>query len=143
VARTPNRFTASNGATYDWTVNHDEEESFGKTRNVEATALLKGGGMVLQQADDGPLVITVSGTIFHVAQIQAFDWWMAWTKQQTIHFTDFAGDVYEVIITSFQPKRQRTLRNPRDPSAPLWYWKYTLEMHVITVISGTRGFMVI
>lgn len=138
MARTANRFTASDSTTYDWLINHDEEEAFGRARNIEHTALLKGTGLVIQQADDGPLLIKVSGTIFHTSQIQAFDSWFARTRTETIHFRDFAGDVYEVIITAFQPKRQRTLRNPRDASAPLWYWKYTMEMEVLTIVSGTR-----
>lgn len=139
MARTANRFIASNGATYDWLINHDEEEALGRTRNIERTALLKGTGLVLQQADDGNLQIKVSGTIFHKSQVMAFDTWMKRTKTETIHFRDFAGDEYEVVITSFQPKRQRTLLNPRDPgNAPLWFWKYTMEMEVIAIVSGTR-----
>lgn len=139
MARTPNRFTASDDTYYDWHVNHDEEDSFGKTRTYEHTALLKGTGLVIQQGDDQPMQIKVSGTIFHRAQIEAFDAWMAWTKVETIHFRDFAGDEYEVLITSFQPKRVRTLLNPRDSGAPLHYWKYSLEMEVVEIISGDRA----
>jgi hypothetical protein len=139
MARSPNVFTAADGTSYAWPINHDAEDAFGKTRNLEHTALLKGSGLVIQQGDDGPLTIKVSGAILHKAQVQAFDAWFERCRTETIHFTDFAGDSYEVMITSFTPTRQRTLRNPRDPSIPLHYYKYNLEMEVIQVLSGSRS----
>lgn len=143
MARIANRFTASDGTIYDWQVNHDEEDEFGRTRNIEHTATVAGatGDIVRQQGDDSPAVIKLSGTILHEAQVTEFDAWMLRTRFETIHFRDFTGDEYEVIITSFLPKRVRTLKNPRDPTAPLWYWKYSMEMDVIHVLSGARGWM--
>lgn len=133
-----NRFTdPATNDTYDWQINHSEEESFGKTRNIEHTAPTSGTGLVKQQSDDGPLVIKVKGVMLHKAQVQEFiNWWKV-THSRTIYFKDFTGDEYEVLITSFLPLRKRTIRNPRDfANAPLWYWEYELEMEVITVRSG-------
>lgn len=142
MARTANRFTASDGTTYDWHVNHDEEENFGKRRNIEHTANVSGWGLIRQQGDDSPVVIRLSGKILHRAQITQFDYWMARCRYESIHFRDFAGEEYEVIITAFEPKRVRTLFNPRDQTnAPLWYWTYTMEMEVLRVVSGSRIWM--
>ena len=142
MARLSNRFIAGDGSFYDWPVNHDEEESFGKRRNIEHTASVSGWGLARQQGDDAPAVIRLSGKILHQAQVTQFDYWMAVTRYQTIHFRDFAGEEYEVIITAFEPKRVRTLFNPRDRvNAPLWYWTYVMEMEVLTVVSGSRTWM--
>jgi hypothetical protein len=62
--------------------------------------------------------------------------WYTKCETRSIYFTDFAGDSYEVLITAFHPKRLRTMRNPRDPGARLWYWTYTIEMMVLAVRSG-------
>jgi hypothetical protein len=62
--------------------------------------------------------------------------WEALCQTQTIYFTDFAGDKYEVVIDSFKPVRHagRNLRGGTE--APLWYWTYTIGMTVVRVISG-------
>lgn len=133
-----NRFTnPANGEIYDWALNYFEEESFGKTRNIERTAPTSGTGLIKQQSDDGPLIFKARGTILLKAQVQEFIKWWKLCETQTINFKDFTGDEYEVLITSFQPTRQYTLKNMRDPvNAPLWYWKYELELEVVRVISG-------
>jgi hypothetical protein len=143
MARVANRFTAADGTFYDWLVNHDEEDAFGRERNIEVTATVAGatGNLVRQQGDDSPPRLRLSGKILHQSQVIQMDYWMLRTRYETIHFRDFAGDEYEVIITSFQPKRIRTIKNPRDPAAPLWYWSYTLEMQVIRAIAGARVWM--
>lgn len=139
MARTANRFIASDGTAYDWQINHDEEEVFGKRRTIEHTASVAGFGVARQQGEDAPAAIRLSGKILHQAQVTQFDYWMARCRYETVHFRDFAGDEYEVVITAFEPKRVRTIANPRDrANAPLWYWTYTMEMEVIRVISGSR-----
>lgn len=134
-----NTFTdpAGSRTTYEWQINHSDEDTFGKTRSVQHGANTLNTGLVKQQSDDGPLTIKVRGTILHKAQIVEMIAWWRLCASRTIYFEDFAGDKYEVIITSFQPTRQRTIKNPRDfASAPYWFWKYELEMEVIRFIDS-------
>lgn len=139
MTRTANVFTdpAGDRATYSWVVNHSDEEDFGKERSIETGANTANTGLVRQQSDDKPMVIRVQGTILHAAQHQEFIAWWKLCGSQTIYFTDFAGDEYEVLLTSYRPLRKRTIRNPRDyANAPLWYWTYEMEMQVIRFRNG-------
>jgi hypothetical protein len=132
-----NRFTnPANGATYDWLKNHSEEDGAGKTRNIERTANTGSVGAVKQQGDDGPLLLRWKGTILQRSQLQAMWTWWNLCRTQTIYLRDFDGEEYEGQITSFVPQRHSTLRNPRDPSAPLHYWTYDFEFEIYRVISG-------
>lgn len=137
MPRTPNKFKDPKTATtWEWPVNHSEEQETGVSRSVQHGAKTA-GGLVRQQADDQPLNLRYSGTIFHKAQVTEMIHWFQLCATQTINFEDFAGDEYEVLITSFQPVRKRTIRNPRDfTNAPLWYWTYEIEMEVVRVIKG-------
>lgn len=129
---------AGNRTTYNWPINHREESEFGKTRNVEHGGNTGDVGFVRQQSDDSPLILRFSGTILVKAQLTEMLAWFEMCKTQTIYFKDFAADEYEVIITKFMPKREYTVRNPRDAAnAPNWYWRYEIEMDVVTVRDGT------
>lgn len=135
-----NIFTDPKGtrSPYSWPFNHSEESEFGKSRNIEHGGNTGDVGFVRQQSDDSPLVLRFSGTILVKAQLTEMLAWFEICKRRTIHFKDFAGDEYEVIITKFVPTRRPTVRNPRDPTnAPTWYWHYEIDMDVVTVISGT------
>jgi hypothetical protein len=134
-----NRFTnPANGAFYDWQVNHSEEASVGKTRQISESANTANTGLVKQQGDVQPLRLKFTGTIFHKAQHEQFIGWFQLCESQTILFRDFAGDEYEVIVTQYDAVRKRTVRNPRDfANAPLWYWTYELELEVVRVVSGS------
>lgn len=134
-----NRFEDPSGAltAYDWQVNHSEEEEGGQSREVDHTANTGLTGLVRQQGAADPIMLSYKGTILHRAQVvQMLRWWEA-CRTRTVFFQDYAGDRYEVVITSFKPQRLRTEHNPRDSaSAPLWYWKYTLVMEVVTNLAG-------
>lgn len=123
---------------YSWTINHKAEREFGGKRNVERTATTDGIGVVRQQGTDEPLMIQLEGTILDEAQHQAFIAYYAICRYRTIDFVDFAGNRYEVQITSYLPTRVATVRNPRHPvgDGSLHYYTYTLEMDVLTVRSG-------
>lgn len=139
MARTANQFQDPAGVrtTYDWVVNHSEEEEFGKERNIEHSAPTGGVGLVRQQGADAPMVLELRGVIFHEAQYQEFWAWWKLSRTQTIYFHDFAGDSYEVVFTSFKPTRHRTIRNPKDYSnAPYWFWRYTMRLEVVRFIDG-------
>ncbi len=137
MPRTPNIFKdPKTNTSWNWPVNHGSEDETGVARSVQHGAKTA-GGLVLQQADDQPLVFKYSGVIFHKSQVTEMIRWYKLCEKQTIILKDFAGDEYEVLITSFKPTRERTIRNPRDfANAPLWFWRYTIDMEVVRVISG-------
>jgi hypothetical protein len=124
------------GETYPWPVNHSEESTFGKTRQINSGANTGNTGLTIQQGDDEPMILELTGTIVHKSQHDQFVRWFAISRGHTIHFIDFTGDRYEVLITAFLPQRQRTIGNPRDRSIRLHYWTYTLRMQVVTFVSG-------
>lgn len=133
-----NRFTNPlDGTFYDWQVNHSEEQTLGRTRSFDHTAPTSGNGLIRQQGDDPPMVIHLQGTILHKAQHTQMVNWFNLSRTQTIYFTDFTGDQYEVVITSFLPVRKRTVKNPKDyANAPYWYWTYDIEMEVVRFIAS-------
>jgi hypothetical protein len=122
--------------TYHWQVNHSEESQFGKTRNISNGAPTGYSGLVMQQGDDQPMTLELTGTILHERQHRNFIFWWALSASQTIYFYDFTGAGYEVVVTSYQPVRRRTLRNPRDKTIPLHYYTYTIRMQVISFLAG-------
>lgn len=137
-----NRFyDPATGQSYDWHINHSDEDQHGKQRNIEHTGItggFTGGsiGLVRQQGAASPTLLSYSGTIFHAAQYAAMWDYFQRCESRSIHFRDFEGHEYEVQIVAFEPKRQRTLKNPRDSSIPLHYWTYSIRMEVLRVISG-------
>jgi hypothetical protein len=126
-----------NSESYEWDISHSDEEPMGKTRQITESANTANTGLVKQQGDVQPLVMKYNGTILKRSQFKEFWRWFELCETQTIYFTDFDGQEYEVIITDFAPKRQRTVRNPRDAAnTPLHYWNYSITMEVIRVIKG-------
>lgn len=121
---------------YEWQTNYDTEENFGRTRSVEAVPTTDESAHVIQQGEESPLVKRISGTILYKNQHAKFAAFFKKCRTNTLVFHDFDGEEYEVVITSYLPAKTRTLRNPKDPTIPLHYYKYSLEMQVIRVISG-------
>jgi hypothetical protein len=138
MARTANRFTNPvNGVVYDWPINHSDEDEVGRDRGVTYEGNTGNVGLVAQQGELTPIVLRYTGTILTYAQLTGMIGWFNLCQTQTIYFTDFAGDSYEVIITAFKPKRLRAMRNPRGGTqAPTHYWTYSIEMSVLRVLSG-------
>lgn len=123
------------GETYNFHVNHSDEDDSGRTRDIQHSANTGLTGLVRQQGNQTPLLMRWRGSILHTAQHEALWRWFQKCEDRTIILNDFAGDSYEIIITSFQPLRKRG-ENNNDANAPLWYWSYTLEMEVVRVIDG-------
>lgn len=137
MTRLANKFVnPSNAAEYAWPVNHSEEAEAGAARSVTKGANTASTGLVRQQADDQPLVFQLSGTIFETEQLEEMLEWYALCRTQTIYFYKYNGEKFEVVITEFKPTERRTIKNPKDKDAPLWYWKYTMTMEVIRAIEG-------
>ena len=124
------------GVSYIWPIGHDAEESFGKARSIEHSAPTTGKGLIRQQGAATPMTLRLTGTILHSGQHSQFIYWWNLCETQTIYFDDFEDDRYEVLILDFNPTRQRTLRNSRDPSIPHHYWTYQLNLEVVRFISG-------
>jgi hypothetical protein len=117
--------------TYQWEINHSEESANEQTRSIEDTANTAGTGYVRQQGTTSPEIRRWSGTILTKTQYDAMQDYYAACSSRTIFLTDFTGEEREVVITSFNPTRKRTVRNPRDASIPLHYWTYEITMEVI------------
>lgn len=116
---------------YEWQIMWDEEEGRERIRNLERTAVTSGVGFVRQQGEDSPELFRFSGTALHQNQIDKMNDYYDACETRTIFFTDFDDTTHEVLITKFNPKRVRTLKNPRDSSIPLHYWTYEIEMEKV------------
>lgn len=138
MARLAQKFVnPANGDEYTWPVNHSDENEAGVARQVTTSANTGNNALVMQQGDEQPLVFQIAGTIFAKSQLEAFKNWYLLCRTQTIDWHKYTGDVYAVQITSFKPKEQRVVRNPKDSAnAALWIWKYTMELTVVSVKSG-------
>jgi hypothetical protein len=138
-----NKFSNFSGSNvYVWHRNHDSpegEDAIGQDRTLTRDPSIGGaiGGGVLQQGDDGPIEIKMTGKIWHMAQYtRMWDFWNL-SRTETIMFTDFTGADYEVMFNSFQPKRVGLLINNIDPTnCPNYRWDYTMTLTVITIFSG-------
>lgn len=137
--RVSNRFEDPSGTlgVYNWHINHNEEQGSSKARAIEHTANTGLTGLVRQQGAETPFVMQLKGTILQEVQHVKFLQFFEACSSRTIRYYDFNGDGYEVLITRYDHPRRRTVRNPRDPvDAPMHVWDYTLEMEVITFLSG-------
>lgn len=121
---------------YAWQVNYSEENEFGQARGYTTTQSADGTSMIVQQAGEEAMTLSLSGTILSRAQHQKFVQYFHRGRWQTLLFTDFEGFQYEVLMKSYKPLRKRTLSNPRDPSIRLHYYTYTLELLVVRVATG-------
>lgn len=134
-----NRFEdPKTGDTYTWQRNHTAEEDMGRTRGVSHAATTSGTGMVRQQGEDGPLVLKWQGIIEYRAQYQEMWKWFELSRSQTIVVQDYDANRYEVIVTSFMPKRVRKMSfHGRDKANTPWhYWEYTIEMEIVKPLWG-------
>ena len=137
MTRVANQFRdPATGDTYDWPINHSDENETARSRNIEHTAPTSGRGLVRQQGDDSPLVFTFSGTILHAAQNARFVEWYELGRDQTVIFRDWTGAEYEVLITAYQPRRERVMWNPRDPDMRDHIIRWSMTLEVVQVLAG-------
>lgn len=123
--------------TYVFDIGHDEEEEFGSTTSIERTANTSGTGVVMQAGEPVIDPIRITGKAMKLSQYQKLVAFERQSKLNTLIWTDFFGDSYEVVISSFKAKRVRTLLNRRDlPNMRYHIYQYTLEMTVVTVRAG-------
>jgi hypothetical protein len=134
--RAPNVFRdPATGVTYNWAVNHTEESSIAKSRQMADGGATDNIGLVPQQGAATPLILTWKGTFFDPEQLTEFLHFWELCEDHSIYLTDFAGDLYEVLITDFSPQRVAANRNPKFPDLT-WVWTYDITMRVLTAFSG-------
>lgn len=138
MARIANRFIDPRTAfTYDWPVNHETEETFGRDRQITNGANTGNVGVLPVQGDMQPFTLALTGKLRTQDQRNQMWAWFQLCQSQTIHFRDVEGSVFEVIITSFNPTRVRVMRNLNDiVNAETWIWNFTIRMQVLRFVSG-------
>lgn len=119
-----------------WDFNHAEEGETGLDAGVQATANTGGVGFILQQDDVAPRTLSFTGSILKRAQLVQMLQWTHLSEQHSIYLTDFAGDKYEIVITSFRTARKRGRNVRGGTQAPMWYWTYTLEATILRELIG-------
>lgn len=124
------------GTSYQWASNHETEDPAGKTRQIAGTANTGLTGRVRQQGDDGPYVVTLHGRIRVREQSRQFWHYYNLCRTQTIYFTDFDGQQYEVQIIGYTEQRVRQASNVADPSMPHHNIQYVLTMEVYGFLAG-------
>lgn len=120
---------------YTWEINHDEEGESGRTRSVDSSQNVAGTRTIQTQGDLTPNVLQFKGKILAISQLAEMVAWQDLCESRTILLTDFAGDVYEGVISSFKWTRVRAAKNSRDADRP-WYWTYSLDFTVVRVLVG-------
>lgn len=117
--------------TYSWPRNHapDGADETALTRSVEHSATTSGTSVVRQQGALEPMTLSRSGIITTDDMHNRMVAWAKLGQAQTIYFTDACAGQFEVIVTSFA-SRPESLGSQT-------IWRYTLEMEVVDVLSGT------
>lgn len=129
---TANRFVdPRTGLGWDWPRNHapDGAGERGIQRSIDHGATTGGTAVVRQQGADQPMTLPYTGLILDSTMHGHMVAWAKLGEAQTIYFYDACGDGFEVLVTTWK-------------SAPFSLgntvaWNYTLEMEVITVLTGT------
>lgn len=134
--RQPNTFIDPAGvkATYQWTINHSDEEEVQNSRQIAHGAPTSDIGLIPQQGEPYPLVFQWTGTLFTQSDKNEMDSWYALCEDQSIYLQDFDGNQYEIIISDWNVKRKPVAWNHRG-QVP-WLWTYTIIIQVLTVLSG-------
>lgn len=122
----------TSGDEYVWPSNHHTENEVKRERQVEelepaAAGWRRGVDFVRQQGTASPKRMRLSGRCGH-SQHEAFLIYTNLSLDQTVFFEHCAGEVYEVLITSYQPKRVAVASNSRFGQ---YVWDYTIELEVI------------
>ena len=149
MSRVANKFTdPKTGISWLWPINHNDESGSaskgggqaGLNHNITTSAPVGAAGSgrhIRQQAANDPISFSLKGTALTRAQHKTFIAWWLLCQSQTIYFTDFSGDEFEVLITSYIPQRKPTVMNRNDQTnAPTWIYDYQIDMDVVRVLDG-------
>jgi len=121
--------------TYNWAVNHLEEEGPSRTNNVEFDGRSDGMGVIPTAGEWEPLILTLTGTILHRSQNVQF--WKWRHIPRSFRFLSFEGEYYEVSMLSYEPKKRAVAMNNADPTnMPAYVIEYTMQLWIITILDG-------
>ncbi|HWI33315.1 MAG TPA: hypothetical protein VNS83_03315, partial [Lapillicoccus sp.] len=135
IPRVANRFyDPTTDTAYDWILNQATEEPVLFHRESTLGAPNADIGLVRQVRPGDELALRLAGTILHPAQRTDFDAFYAACADHALHYTDFLGNAYEVVITALDIRRERVLWN-RQTGQPFLY-RWTMELEITTVLSA-------
>lgn len=122
----------ANAHTFVWPANHTSERRVEQTRKVQHSPTVAAGWRdardIHQQGATTPLRLELEGTLYAQEDVRWFSVFHLLCREQTIHFQHATGELYEALITRFEPRRERVARNLRGGFS---IWRYTLELEVI------------
>jgi hypothetical protein len=123
------------GEAYTWAVNHREEGTHARTREVSDTPTAaagwrSGARIIHQQGKASPVKIKLTG-VAPPEQHARFLYFWKLCAAQTIHYRDFTGTLREVLITGYEPTRTVVMRGVRGAPEQT---SYTLELEVINTL---------
>lgn len=119
------------GTLYPWAMNHREEQAGAWVRqitNLQPTiARWKAVRAIRQQAARDELVMKLGGTAPTLAQHEMFLAMQDLSLRQTIYFFHAAGEVWECLLSDYEPQRRYLIRGPRGEK---YVWDYSLQLDV-------------
>lgn len=125
-----------NDHEYEWHINHEDEDGFGRTRGITTGAPTGQGdddckiGLVRQQGEMAPFTIRVRGKILHRQQYIEFWKWFQRCNDHSIFWRDFDDQKWEVIITNLETPRHRRLPGGGG-DLDCHFFSYEMEMQIL------------
>ena len=120
--------------TYEWHVNHLEQDGPHRPNNIEFAGRSDGQGVVGTGGEWEPLILTLTGRILHRAQNVEFWKWRHLTN--SFRFVDFEGNTYEVAMIGYEPKKIRVAQNHADANMPSYIMEYTMQLWILDIVDG-------
>lgn len=128
--------------TYDWAINHSEEQAIRLFHNAELGARNPELGLVRHQSWGDGVSLRLSGAILDRDQHDRFEAFFAECEtigqadpDDQLLFRDPLGSEYVVVVSSYDAKLTRTAQNPRHPDSQVW-WQYEIELYVVEARAG-------
>lgn len=122
--------------SYDWHINHAEEEGPSRPDNISAEgkqAEDDSPSQLVQGAGDA-LKIVLSGTILHSLQYKKF--WEFKGISNSFRYTSYHGDEFEVTMSGLEMTKNRVNYNPQDASMRFHTWSYTMVLTILSINAG-------
>lgn len=125
------------GATYTWHLNHGwDGDSNSGAENPLTWQTTTMGTPLPQFGERQPQTWTISGTILHREQHEAFLEWAEIGKDHTIFFKDFDSVEYEVFVQKYSWQRVGVSKNPQDPDMPYNIFRYSFEFLILGIVES-------
>lgn len=105
-------------ATYSFAINPSEGGSPAYAKNFQySNTSAPDGKVIVFEGREQPQKIDFTGTLLTEEEYNAFVTW--WEKRYQITVTDDLGRSFNIILESFQPKRERARSHP---------WKHSYQV---------------